>query len=144
VASSFVQSQVCSRTDETIRNYFIDVPHFNSYLNLKILLDGASADTVFFLRDLTIITYTDSTLTPFTSEFTDKSFTTATGWTVTGNKGLVSTCGKYSLFGGYNVFGPKVNATKVYTALPTHSFVKVSFELFYIDTWDFEKFTVNI
>ena len=83
VANLFVAGKQCSRTDETVRNYFIDVPHSNSNLNLRIILDNPTSDSSFAIRDLTFITYVDPFSTPFSSEFDGKG-SDPTTWTVVG------------------------------------------------------------
>ena len=83
MANLFVTGKQCSRDDETVRNYFIDVPHSNSDLNLKFILDNPNGDSNFSIRDLTFISYVDPFSKPFSSEFDGKGFDAAT-WTVAG------------------------------------------------------------
>jgi hypothetical protein len=83
VASLFVSGKQCTRDDETVRNYFIDVPHSNSELNLRFILDNSYIDSNFSIRDLTFISYVDPFSKPFSSEFDGKGFD-ATTWTVAG------------------------------------------------------------
>lgn len=97
------------------------------------------------MKDLTIITFTNTDETVFSKEFdTDKIKTD--DWLVVGNRAgiLSSTCGKYNLFGGYNTFGYKTTASKVFSGLPKHTFLKVSFTLFFVDSWDWESLFISV
>lgn len=69
VASLFIAGKQCSRDDETVRNYYIDVPHSNSELNLRLLLDNPTGDSNFSIRDFTFITYVDPFSKPLSNEF---------------------------------------------------------------------------
>lgn len=54
----------------------------------------------------------------------------------------MTTCGTDRMFGGYNKFGQRMELTKRFYVLPTHSSVKISFKLLVLDSWDMEKFEV--
>ncbi|EGR30043.1 zinc finger lsd1 subclass family protein, putative [Ichthyophthirius multifiliis] len=53
---------------------------------------------------------------------------------------LISQCEKLSVFGGYNVFGKDVIAQKLFYSGVDHYQLKISFDLYLIDSWDKEIF----
>lgn len=128
LASGFTAQNVCARNDETIRNYFLDVPHTSSSLVFKFLLIGIWWDSNYSIRDLTIYTYQNTVVSSFATEFTAATFSKSEGWLVSGNKGGVTTsaCGDLTIFGGYNAFGLKTIATKTFSGLPKHTFAYIT------------------
>lgn len=82
------------------------------------------------------------------SEFSDKTFAASAvqGWTVYGNKGgrLISTCGDNTVFGGYDAFGAGAYAVKNYNSGVDHFELTFSFDLYSIDSWDNEVFSIYV
>ncbi|EGR30342.1 hypothetical protein IMG5_134320, partial [Ichthyophthirius multifiliis] len=131
--------------DDSIRNYLVDVPHLGSTLNLRFEsdLDQSADDESYGIRDLKIWTYYGRITGIVTQELNDDSNFLVQGWNVTPALSTVtSKCGPYALLGGYNVFGQNTVASKTYSVLTKHNTIKISFKLFFIDTWDKEDFIV--
>lgn len=85
VASEFTKNKICSADTESIRNYFIDVPHSNSILDLDIRPVSFAGSTTFAIRDISITSYVEEGQTLVSSEFNQLNFDSAKDWTVTGN-----------------------------------------------------------
>ena len=56
----------------------------------------------------------------------------------------LTTCGKYTLVGGYNKFGANAYVERTFTSLPPHYSARVRFLLLKIDSWDAEDFYITI
>nr|AAZ94627.1 granule tip protein 1 [Tetrahymena thermophila] len=146
VAAEFAKNKICDADTESVRNYFIDVPHANSILDLDIKPVNFAGNTKYTIRDLSVTAYVEEGQTLISSEFTQVNFDSATGWTVNGNTNGVTTsrCGRFSVFGGFNAFGRKTSASKLYNSLPDHDFAVIVFTIYFIDTWDRENFNVAV
>ena len=76
---------------------------------------------------------------------TSQNFCNWGGWSssnsaeVFSTSSLVQMCGTYKVFGGYDKLKLE-NITKVFTVLPTHTQVTITFDLFMIDTWGLKSF----
>ena len=68
VAHKFEAGQHCSSDEETLRNYFIDVPHASSTLNLRFVLSNPESDTSYFIKDLFAVTYQEGFTKEISSE----------------------------------------------------------------------------
>lgn len=57
---------------------------------------------------------------------------------------VFSTCDQYSLLGGYDIFGAGAVAEIVIDDIPTHDYLHVKFKFWSIDSWDNEKYYLDI
>ncbi|EAS00440.2 granule tip protein (macronuclear) [Tetrahymena thermophila SB210] len=146
VAAEFAKNKICDADTESVRNYFIDIPHSNSILELDIKPVNFVGSTKYSIRDLSLTAYFEEGQTLVSSEFTSVNFNSAAGWTINGNTNSVTTsrCGKYSLFGGFNAFGRRTSASKLYNSLPDHDYVVIVFTVYLIDTWERENFNIAV
>lgn len=70
--------------------------------------------------------------------FTGNSFDGADGWVVAGGPPHVTECSGTKMFGGFNKFGARAVASKIFE-LPSHSLINLKLQFWKIDSWDNEE-----
>ncbi|CAK64683.1 unnamed protein product (macronuclear) [Paramecium tetraurelia] len=70
--------------------------------------------------------------------FTGNDFADADGWVTAGGPAHVTECSGTKMFGGFNKFGAKAVASKVFE-LPPHSLINLKLQFWKIDSWDNEE-----
>ena len=82
---------------------------------------------------------------PLFSSWTSTSGIATEGWKLQGVNQVSSTiCGATNIFGGYNQLGQNMVIGKTLFALPSHTKVKVKFQVWKIDSWDGERLSMYI
>lgn len=59
VSAEFAKNKICDADSESIRNYFVDVPHANSILDLNIKPANFAGSTKYAIRDLSVTAYVE-------------------------------------------------------------------------------------
>lgn len=80
-------------------------------------------------------------------EMVDKSFNAddVVGWSAADGSdyNTATACTRTSIVGGYNELAGAV-ISKTYTDLAEHTKIMISIEVWFIDTWDNENFTITV
>lgn len=85
-SNDYLKGLICTSENDHVRNYLLEVPHYNDSLEFRIVTYNFYADTKISIRDLTIIAYSSSDETVFSKEFNTNSINVSKDWAVVGNK----------------------------------------------------------
>ncbi|CAK58908.1 unnamed protein product (macronuclear) [Paramecium tetraurelia] len=82
-------------------------------------------------------------MTLYYEAFTNPSFVTSEGWTLSNALSTYSDCSGTRILGGYNAFGSKAKAMKL-LQLPPHFMIYITMQFWRIDSWDSEFLYIDL
>jgi len=88
----------------------------------------------------------EGSCTTISKELVEESFNSdaVVGWSdKNGAYDTVTSCTRVSMVGGYNELAGGT-LSKTFTDLPEHTHIMVAVEVWFIDTWDNEDFTIAV
>lgn len=92
------------------------------------------------MRDLIVIPYTNKDFNLSVQDLNTADINAA-NWLIVGNTNNLKTtpCGSLSLLGGHKAFGYGTSVTRTFDIAETHTFIRLTAVLYFVDTGDVIK-----